>query len=118
MKAASPANCAVATIVFFTVVVTANISGVTQTKGFNDWSGLLDDLYAIGQVSSNDKTQLTELKVPAVYKNTSGQLYKITSFDSESFKDCSNLMSVTIPGTEKEIKTFPYFRNRLLFCTV
>ena len=83
----------------FTVVVTANISGVTQTKGFNDWSGLLDDLYAIGQVSSNNKTQLTELKVPAVYKNTSGQLYKITSFDSESFKDCSNLMSVTIPGT-------------------
>ena len=87
----------------FTVVVTANISGVTQTKGFNDWSGLLDDLYAIGQVSSNDKTQLTELKVPAVYKNTSGQLYKITSFDSESFKDCSNLMSVTIPGTVREI---------------
>ena len=83
----------------FTVVVTANISGVTQTKGFNDWSGLLGDLYAIGQVSSNNKTQLTELKVPAVYKNTSGQLYKITSFDSESFKDCSNLMSVTIPGT-------------------
>ena len=86
----------------FTVVVTADLSNA-QPKSLDKWNGIFGELYAIGYLTSSEITSLTEIKIPAAYKNTSGQLCKITQINSSCFDSCSNLKSVTIPGTITEI---------------
>ena len=83
----------------FTVVVTANFSNA-QPKSLDQWNGVVfAELYDIGVISSSDRKALTEIKIPAAYKNKNGELCKITQINSSCFDSCSNLKSVTIPGT-------------------
>ena len=64
------------------------------------------ELYSLRLVDKDysNRTALTAINIPGTYKDNNGDKHKITSIGKEMFAECTNLKTVTIPNSIKEIK--------------
>ena len=79
-----------------------NVTDDSEEVTLND--DVLDQLHELGIIAkgSDDKTELTEANIPAVFKYND-QKYKITSIEDAAFSHCSLLTSITIPESVTSI---------------
>ncbi|MBR0518521.1 leucine-rich repeat protein [bacterium] len=80
-----------------------NVTDDSEEVTLND--DVLDQLHELGIIAkgSDDKTELTEANIPAVFKYND-QKYKITSIGEYAFENCSSLTSITMPESITSIE--------------
>ena len=90
-----------------------NVTDDSEEVTLND--DVLDQLHELGIIAkgSDDKTELTEANIPAVFKYND-QKYKITSIGEYAFENCSSLTSVIIPESITSIEDAAFSHCSLL----
>ena len=84
-----------------------NVTDDSEEVTLND--DVLDQLHELGIIAkgSDDKTELTEANIPAVFKYND-QKYKITSIGEYAFENCSSLTSITMPESITSIGMYAF----------
>ena len=90
-----------------------NVTDDSEEVTLND--DVLDQLHELGIIAkgSDDKTELTEANIPAVFKYND-QKYKITSIGEYAFENCSSLTSITMPESITSIEDSAFSHCSLL----
>ena len=90
-----------------------NVTDDSEEVTLND--DVLDQLHELGIIAkgSDDKTELTEANIPAVFKYND-QKYKITSIGEYAFENCSSLTSITMPESITSIEDAAFSHCSLL----
>ena len=90
-----------------------NVTDDSEEVTLND--DVLDQLHELGIIAkgSDDKTELTEANIPAVFKYND-QKYKITSIGEYAFENCSSLTSITMPESITYIEDSAFSHCSLL----
>ena len=63
---------------------------------------------AAGLKTQDFFSNVTEIKIPSKWKNDAGEMLDVTSIGVEAFKECTNLISVTIPNSVTSIGEYAF----------